>query len=97
MDRRGPLLFLLLCCAASGCASLKTFVADDYAAPPVEVPKMTPAQAYDSGAMNAARGDYVAARRDWNRCLAMSSPESSARMDCLVALERLAGTSSNEP
>lgn len=97
MDRRGPLLFLLLCCAASGCASVKSFVADEASVPPVQVPKLTPAQAYESGAVNAARGDYVAARRDWNRCLAMSSPESEARMDCLVALERLAGTSSIEP
>ena len=96
MDRRG-LSLLLFVLAFSGCASMKAFVADDYAAPPVEVPKMTPTQAYESGAMNAARGDYVAAKRDWNRCLAMSQPDSSARMDCMVALERLAGTTSVEP
>jgi hypothetical protein len=97
MDRRGPLLFILLCCAASGCASLKSLVADDPADAPVAIPKMTPAQAYGSGALNAARGDYDAARRDWNRCLAMSTPESSARMDCMVALERLAGPVATEP
>ena len=96
MDRRGPLLFLLLCCAASGCASLKTFV-DQPAEKPAVVPRMTPAQAYNSGAINAARGDYDAARRDWNRCLAIASPESDARMDCLVALERLATPFATEP
>jgi hypothetical protein len=97
MDRRGRALVLFLSCALTGCASLKTFVADDPSEAPVAVPKMTAAQAYDSGAMNAARGDYDAARRDWNRCLAMSSPESSARMDCLVALERLANPGASQP
>jgi len=96
MGRRG-LFFLLLACAVSGCASLKSFVADDMAEPRVVVPKMTPAQAYDSGAMNAARGDYDAARRDWNRCLAMTSPENPARMDCLVALEQLASPAARQP
>lgn len=96
MDRRG-LLFLLLSFLASGCASVKNFIADDMAEPRVVVPKLTPSQAYDSGLMNVARGDYDAARRDWNRCLAMTTAENPARMDCLVALEKLANPESLNP
>ncbi len=96
MDRRG--LFLLLSTlAVSGCASVKSFVAAMPSEPAVEVPRMTPAQAYDSGLMNVARGDYDAARRDWNRCLAMTTADNPARMDCLVALERLASPDSLNP
>ena len=95
MDRRG-LLFIVLACALSGCASMKAFVADGPPDAAVEIPKMTPAQSYDSGVMNVTRGDYAAARRDWNRCLAATSPDSSLRMDCLVALEKLANPSTLE-
>lgn len=77
MDRRGLLLFLSLS-VLTGCASL-----------PAPVPKMTPSQSYEAGMLNMTRGDYAAARRDWNRCLAMTNPESRERGDCLAALEQL--------
>lgn len=96
MDRRGLLPFLLIC-ALSGCASLKTFVSDGPGSAPVVVPKMTPAQSYDAGVLNMTRGDYSAARRDWERCLAMTTPESSLRGDCLAALEQLASTTALMP
>lgn len=89
MARRGPLLFLFVL-AFSGCAAVRSFTEDPAGPVPADVPRMTPAEAYDSGVMNVTRGDYAAARRDWNRCLAMTTPESPLRGDCLVALEKLA-------
>jgi hypothetical protein len=85
MDRRALLLFLSMC-ALSGCATA-----------PVEVPKMTPAQSYEAGLLNVTRGDYAAARRDWDRCLAMTTPESSERGDCLAALEQLPSLTTQYP
>jgi Flp pilus assembly protein TadD len=56
----------------------------------VEVPRTTPDQAYNAGVLLMERGDYDAARREWDRCVAMSPPDSSSRVDCAVALEKLA-------
>lgn len=49
----------------------------------------TPDQAYFSGVLMMQRGDPDRARREWNRCLAMSTADSPYRLDCLVALEKL--------
>lgn len=89
MFRRVPFLFIAVL-AASGCASLKNAFTDGPSEPPVAVPKTTPEQAYNAGVIFLERGDYDAARREWDRCLAMSSPDSSSRVDCMVALEKLA-------
>ncbi|HXT00185.1 MAG TPA: hypothetical protein VN915_05890 [Elusimicrobiota bacterium] len=75
--------------AASGCASLKNALTDAPSEATVEVPKTTPEQAYDAGVIFLERGDYDAARREWDRCVAMSSPDSSSRVDCMVALEKM--------
>ncbi len=94
--RRRFLPLFLLSCAVSGCASLRSALTDAPDAPSeaaVEVPKSTPEQSYNAGVLDVERGDYDAARREWNRCLAMSSPESEARVDCLVALEKSAAPS----
>lgn len=96
MGRRA-LALLILSGALTGCASVRSLVADGPGDPPVEVPKLTPAQAYDEGVLNVTRGDYAAARRDWNRCLAMTTAESPLREDCLVALEKLANPETLEP
>ena len=88
MFRRASIL-LLLAAAASGCASLKNFV-DAPNDPPVAVPKTTPEQAYNAGVIFLERGDYDSARREWDRCVAMSTPDSNSRVDCMVALEKLA-------
>jgi len=96
MDRRGLLLFLF-CSAFSGCAAVKSFTEDPNGPVPVDVPRMTPAESYDSGVMNVTRGDYAAARRDMNRCVAMTAPDSALRGDCLVALEKLADPAALEP
>jgi hypothetical protein len=88
MDRRGLLLFLLSL-TFSGCASLPDSAADAAFEAPVAMAKSTPSQAYDAGVLAVQRGDYDAARREWDRCLAMSSPESPVRVDCLVAIESL--------
>ena len=49
----------------------------------------TPDQAYFAGVLLMQRGDPDRARREWNRCLAISSADSPYRLDCLVALEKL--------
>lgn len=95
MPRRFPFLRLaaiaaLPVLAASGCASLKNALADAPAEAPVEVPKTTPEQAYNAGVIFLERGDYDSARREWDRCVAMSAPDSSSRVDCMVALEKMA-------
>lgn len=101
MDRRA-LFFLLIASSLtlSGCAALAPLVADDPSearALPADIPKTTPAQAYDAGVLDVERGDYDGARREWNRCLAMATPDSSLRVDCLVALEKLAVPGSLQP
>lgn len=95
MFRRAAFL-LLAALSVSGCASLKSAFTDSAADAPVEVPKTTPEQAYDAGVIFLERGDYDAARREWDRCLAMSSPDSSSRVDCMVALEKLSTPGSIE-
>ena len=95
MFRRASLL-LLAALSVSGCASLKHAFVDSPADAPVEVPKTTPEQAYDAGVIFLERGDYDAARREWDRCVAMSSPDSSSRVDCMVALEKLSTPGSIE-
>jgi hypothetical protein len=95
--RRRALPLLLLACAVSGCASLTSALSDSPSEAAVEVPKSTPEQSYNAGVLDHVRGDDDAARRDWNRCVAMSSPESDSRVDCLVALEKLASPASLEP
>lgn len=96
---RLPFLFLLvLAGAVSGCASLKSAFTDSPSEAAIEVPKTTPEQAYNAGVIFQERGDFDAARREWNRCVAMSTPDSSARVDCMVALEKTAlPTSAMEP
>lgn len=91
---RRTLAVLLLACAASGCASVKAAFTDSPSEAPVEVPKITPEEAYNAGVIDQERGDYDAARREWDRCVAMSAPDSSSRVDCMVALEK---TASPEP
>ena len=98
MIRRRLPLVLLFACAASGCASLQSALADapsDVA--PAPVVKTTPEAAYNAGLLDMVRGDDAAARRDWNRCLAMSSADSPSRVDCMVALEKLSSLPSMEP
>jgi len=58
-------------------------VADDVTHP------RTPDQAYYAGLLMMQRGDPDRARREWSRCLAISSADSPYRLDCLVALEKL--------
>lgn len=96
MLRRG-FRFLLLSCALSGCASLTQFDAPAPVPAAVVVPRRTPAEAYQAGVQALIRGDDEAARREWDRCLAISTPDSSERLDCLVARERLAYPAANEP
>ena len=87
------LLLVLFACAFSGCAAVNTFIGD---VPPesryeiADVPKMTPMQSYEAGVTYLQRGEYELARHEWDRCLAMAAPDSPARLDCLVARERLA-------
>ena len=87
------LLVPLFALAFSGCASLKAAFTDSPSEAAIEVPKSTPDQAYNAGVIFLERGDFDAARREWDRCVAMSSPDSSSRVDCTVALERLASPS----
>lgn len=49
----------------------------------------TPDQAFYAGLLSMQRGDPDRARREWNRCLAISLADSPYRLDCLVALEKL--------
>lgn len=72
-----------------GCASLKSAFTDSPAEAAVAVPKSTPEQAYNAGVLFLERGDYDAARREWDRCVAMSPPDSASRVDCMVALEKM--------
>jgi hypothetical protein len=97
-------MLLALVCAASGCASLQSALdaPDDEArsAAAAAIPtirKITPEAAYDAGALALVRGDDAAARREWDRCLAISSADSPSRVNCLVALERLANQTAMEP
>ena len=88
---------LALACAVSGCASLKSAFTDSPSEATVEIPKSTPDQAYNAGVLYLQRGDYDAARREWDRCVAMSPPDSESRVDCTVALEKLAAPGSVAP
>jgi hypothetical protein len=91
------LLLSILLGAASGCASIQTALND--AAP--ETPKppraLTPEAAYNAGVLDMVRGDSDAARREWDRCLAMAEPGSDSRVDCMVALERMGNPAAQEP
>ena len=86
-----PLLALV--CAVSGCASVKSAFTDSPSEAAVVIPKSTPEQAYNAGVIFQERGDFDAARREWDRCVAMSSPDSPSRVDCMVALEKTAAPS----
>jgi hypothetical protein len=81
---------LVLSCAVTGCASMKDAFTDSPSEAPVVIPKSTPEQAYNAGIIFLERGDYDAARREWDRCVAMSPPDAPSRVDCMVALEKLA-------
>ena len=85
-----PRFLLVLICAVSGCASLKSAFSDSPSEAAVAIPKSTPDQAYNAGVLFLERGDYDAARREWDRCVAMSPPDSASRVDCTVALEKMA-------
>ncbi|MFI5363567.1 MAG: hypothetical protein ACHQ49_16495 [Elusimicrobiota bacterium] len=84
---RRVLPLLVLACAASGCASVEPEFSD--APPPARAPAraLTADQAYNAGVLDAERGDYDAARREWDLCLKVSAPGSPSRLDCMVALE----------
>ena len=56
----------------------------------VAAQEITPEQAYDSGVTDLVRGDAVAARYELDFCVARSAPDSPVRVDCLVALEKMA-------
>ena len=90
MSRRALAIFVLSC-VVSGCAEVKSAFTDSPSEAPVVIPKSTPEQAYNAGVIFLERGDYDAARREWDRCVAMSPPDSPSRVDCMVALEKLAG------
>ncbi|MBI3566363.1 MAG: hypothetical protein HY079_14300 [Elusimicrobia bacterium] len=97
MLHRAPTL-LLISSAVSGCASLQGFAAGETgSAPSALVAKWTAAEAYATGVDFLQRGDYDAARRAWDRCLAMARPDSPERLDCMVARERLAYPADGEP
>jgi len=90
MDRR-ILAVAVLSALLSGCASLGA--PPDVLMPPAPTPAAeapTPSQDYDAGALLHTRGDDEGARRHWMRCIDDSSAASPERLDCLVALERLA-------
>ena len=95
--RPRSLLLLVLAGAVSGCASLRASFVDAPSEAAVVVPKLTPDQAYNAGVILLARGDYDAARRELDRCVAMSSPDSPSRLDCVVALERMAAPDTAGP
>jgi hypothetical protein len=80
----------------SGCASMTSAFTDSPSEAAVAIPKSTPEQAYNAGVIFLERGDGDAARREWDRCVAMSPPDSSSRVDCMVALEKLAAPGSIE-
>jgi hypothetical protein len=84
-SRLAPLL--ILAWALSACASLAPADSLAGAAPAA---KGTAQDAYEAGVLLQERGDAPAARREWDRCVAMSSPDSPSRLDCLVALEKTA-------
>ena len=96
MMRLQFLSLLALACAVSGCASVKSAFTDSPSEAAVVIPKSTPEQAYNAGVIFVERGDYDAARREWDRCVAMSSPDSPSRVDCMVALEKMAAPGSIE-
>ena len=94
-----PLRFLALLAltfAVAGCAAVQGAFTDSPAEAAVVVPKSTPEQSYNAGVLFLERGDYDAARREWDRCVAMSPPDSPSRVDCLVALEKMAAPGSIE-
>jgi hypothetical protein len=84
---------LALACAVSGCASVQSAFTDSPSEAAIVIPKSTPEQAYNAGVLFQERGDYDAARREWDRCVAMSPPDSPSRVDCMIALERAAAPS----
>ena len=98
-----PLRFLPLlafafafACAVSGCASVTSAFTDSPSEAAVVIPKSTPEQSYNAGVLLLERGDYDAARRAWDRCVAMSPPDSASRVDCMVALEKMAAPGTME-
>jgi hypothetical protein len=101
MILRRILPIVALACAASGCASLQAALSDAPfdAAPDASTAslELTPQAAYDAGVLDLQRGDGAAARREWDRCLEISTADSPSRLDCMVAIERLAPTSPTTP
>lgn len=94
---RRALLLVTIAPAVSGCASLRSLAAEDpYAPSPALVAKVTAAESYAAGVDSLQRGDYEAARRAWDRCLASARPDSPERLDCMVARERLAYPAGDE-
>ena len=95
MDRRILLLCSLSLCL-TGCASMRSLMDDE--APPasasIDEParSRTPDQAYFAGVLMMQRGDPDRARREWNRCLAMSTADSPYRLDCLCPEKLSPGT-----
>ena len=91
MNRRGLLLLLISGCV-SGCATMS----DDFVDQPpassyaVVTPRLTPEQVYEAGALDLVRGDSEGARRKWDLCVEMAPADSPARLDCMVALEKMA-------
>ena len=102
MNRRIIPLALLLASSVCGCASLGPEIDEMSAESPVSsarlaLPRVTPEQSYNDGMADLVRGDAVAARLELDRCVAKSAPDSSYRLDCMVALEKMASPSSSAP
>jgi hypothetical protein len=94
MLRRAALLILVL--PFSGCAAVRDFARDPYEPAAAPLPNLSAPQAYAAGVILYQRGEYDAARREWGRCLDTSAADSSARLDCLVALEKSAPASGTD-
>jgi hypothetical protein len=101
MVLRRILPIVALVCAASGCASLRAALSDEPFDAKTEAEaaaaEPTPQAAYEAGLLDLERGDNDAARREWDQCLELSAPDSPSRLDCMVAIERLAPSASMVP
>ena len=78
-------LLALLVLSAAGCASPLDRLASG--GPPLE--RQNPEEAYLTGLQLFREGELESAKREWDRCVALSAPESRWRLECTVALEQL--------
>lgn len=93
MGRRVPLA-VALALSFGACATL-----DKAPAPraPGAAAKPSADRLYASGETYRILGQPERARREWDRCLAAARPEEPARLDCLVALEKLSAPGTLDP